>query len=1363
MHFKDYPGSINGMAQDNYGNIWIAARDNGLFKYDGTRMFHYKHERNNPNSLFTDRLECILADKDGTIWIGTWSEGLIHFNPVENTFTKYQYDEADFGGIRSNSITALAQDENRGIWIGTATGLDYFDPITQRFKHDFTQETDERYLQKEHIRSLYIDRSNVLWIGCGSPFYDDTSPGGLFKFDVENSKITRYINSPSPYSLIDNRVKAIFEDSQGTFWVGTAGDGLHTMNREKGNFIRHTYDPENPQKLSRPPQKNIFNYAIDHISFISEDAQGFIWIGTFGAGLNRYDPKNKRVQHFGSDETGVYHLENDSFWTSLITRDHLLWAGAWDSHNIYKINTLNKLTHNKYYNPIYSFAENNDGTIYMGAQNELLRENADQSLDTLLRLGNEEQFLVFLEISDEGNIWISSSLGLYNFNPRSGKLVAYTKDEKTNLKTDNIWNTKQLNSDSLLVGTPIGLYLLDLNSKKFKQYPYLDPVSDSPIEVRIARIFIDSHKNVWIGTREHSLKRFDMNSERFMDYRILEADNADIFDIYEDESQRLYVGSSRGLSQYNIGLDRFEAVDDLYGLMNEVPITAITAESDSILWLESDRGLIKFNIPTQAASLYNRSWGYEPDAGMHAGFFKSSRGDYYKGTFPGYYKFRFSKFDEVSEREIRPFIGEILVDNKPVVKSKDQNNQAEFQFLHNQNSISFELGYINYQSYPTDFMLQYSLGGFEDIWREGAHGEMVRYHSLAPGKYDFKIRAMDVYGDWQEATQIFQIVPPWWATWWAYAGYAIAIGWSVFAFYRFKLNQKLQKVEALRLKELDAVKTKLYTNITHEFRTPLTVILGMAEQILEHPKEHFKEGLNMIVRNGHNLLGLVNQMLDLRKLESGKLNLKYQQADIVGYIKYIAESFHSLGENKGIQIHFLADKDELIMDFDEVRLQQIASNLIANAVKFTPRGGHIYISTGEKDNCFILKIKDTGIGIKKADLPYVFDRFYQSDGSHTRHSEGTGIGLALTLELVKLMGGTMSVKSYKRKGAEFIVNLPIHHSSEFGEPVMESSFSKTNSNSEDLAFIEETTLPVISIDELDEENDLQEAPIVLIADDNDDVRNYIASCLVKEYGVKIAENGAECERIAKDVIPDLIVLDVMMPYKDGFEVCKLLKTDERTSHIPIIMLTAKADMDSRLEGLELGADAYLTKPFHKKELLTRISNLLSIRRQLQKYYRSSLEQGLAAVKEDTREIDVVSLNQVAPKSQLIIDSEYSYNPSIPHDLSLENTFVIKAKNEIEAHLAEEAFNVGKLCRLLALSNSQVHRKLSALTGLSATHFIRYVRLIKAKEMLVESRFKISAIALDCGFNDPSYFSRVFKKEFGISPQQWRNKNTEVQG
>jgi len=488
----------------------------------------------------------------------------------------------------------------------------------------------------------------------------------------------------------------------------------------------------------------------------------------------------------------------------------------------------------------------------------------------------------------------------------------------------------------------------------------------------------------------------------------------------------------------------------------------------------------------------------------------------------------------------------------------------------------------------------------------------------------------------------------------------------------------------------------------------------------------------MIIRNGESLLKLVNEMLDLSKLESGKMSLQLVQGDVIIFLRYLVESFHSLGESQKKQLHFLSEIDSLYTAYDPEKMRQIISNLLSNALKFTPEKGNIYISVNESSlpgkedqSLLVIKVKDTGIGIPEDQMQYIFDRFYQSDNSHTRMAEGKGIGLALTKELVKLMEGEISVKSPPtgtNKGSEFTIMLPFKRLA-IAEPgiaypglkyIPQQKINGTTENK----------------NEFIDENANSEKPLILLVEDNADVVAYTASCL-PDYRLAVGKDGMEGLEIATDTIPDLIITDVMMPLMDGFELCHKLRNDERTSHIPIIMLTAKADMASKMEGLERGADVYLEKPFYREELLLRIKKLLELRKHLQQHYLKKA--GLT-----DKPVTILTL----------------------FDDKIEDAFVRKVREAVEVHLADFNFTVEQLCKYIFMSHSQLHRKLEALTGCSPNKFIRIIRLNKSKELLRTSDNSISSIAFECGYNDPAYFSRVFKQEHNVTPQEWRVKYKE---
>lgn len=527
---------------------------------------------------------------------------------------------------------------------------------------------------------------------------------------------------------------------------------------------------------------------------------------------------------------------------------------------------------------------------------------------------------------------------------------------------------------------------------------------------------------------------------------------------------------------------------------------------------------------------------------------------------------------------------------------------------------------------------------------------------------------------------------------------------------RVKIEKEKEKSEALRLQELDSFKTRFYANITHEFRTPLTVIDGMANELESNPNKAPKKNLSLIRKNSKNLLELVDQMLDLSKIQAGKVTSDFLQDDIILFIKYLVETHESFANLKNIGLQFYSDETELLMDIDARKVEKVLTNLISNAVKFTPEYGKILVvakKVNQNDQALLqVLVKDTGIGISTEQLPYIFDRFHQTNPKH--NNQGTGIGLALVKELIAIMGASISVESELGNGTTFSLLFPIQNEAALGSQTVGYEF-KPIASKEDFVTDEEP-------------NSNSEFPILLIIEDNADVTYYLQTCLQDKYQILTSSNGKEGIEKAFETLPDIIISDVMMPMMDGFETCATLKEDERTSHIPIILLTAKATSEDKLAGLSHGADVYLIKPFEKEELTIRLHNLLEIRKTLQRKYSSTL-----------------------------ISSQ-------THNIALDNkedSFIEKTEKIILSHLEEETFSIHELARELNLSRSQVHRKIKALTDMSAAIYIRHIRLYKAKELLASTQLSISEIAYQVGFKTPLYFSQVFKETFGVSPNATR--------
>lgn len=526
-----------------------------------------------------------------------------------------------------------------------------------------------------------------------------------------------------------------------------------------------------------------------------------------------------------------------------------------------------------------------------------------------------------------------------------------------------------------------------------------------------------------------------------------------------------------------------------------------------------------------------------------------------------------------------------------------------------------------------------------------------------------------------------------------------------------KMLWELKQAEATSLKELDEAKTKLLTNISHEFRTPLTIMLGMARLIKEHPDEWFRKGSEKIIQNGHALLHLVNDLLDMARLEAGAMTVNCLQQDIITQLRYLVGSFSSVATEKNIDLQFSPHSGEFIMDFDEDKLMQIVSNLLSNALKFTPKDGKVELSTENllSQHSFSIRVKDNGPGIAAEHLPQIFDRFYRIENPLLQSQSGSGLGLALTRELITLMNGTVSVESEPGAGTQFTITLPVTNEAPLKEKMTEIETLEFTDSAERF-----------QINKLPPDN--TSAPVVLIVEDNRDLTEYLQHILATEYRVVSAADGKSGLEQAFELIPDIIVSDVMMPVMDGIALLERLKSDIRTSHIPVVMLTAKADITSRLTGLEKGADEYLAKPFHEKELRIRLRNLIDMRERMQQHFAS-----------------------------LTPDATHLQDKS----LKIENEFIRKIRAFMEENIAAEEFEIQQLCRQMAMSRAQLYRKFKALTGKSVFEYLRTLRLHKAKELLLTSTLNVTQVCFDVGFNNLSHFSRIFTEEFGRKPSDFR--------
>ncbi|MCD4725101.1 MAG: response regulator, partial [Bacteroidales bacterium] len=1039
-------------------------------------------------------------------------------------------------------------------------------------------------------------------------------------------------------------------------------------------------------------------------------------------------------------------------WLSLIDERKRLWCGS--RYGVYLFDKQNRQFDNYFFKP------------------------SDNSKSYITRDIFEDAKTGLIFMAEQG------ADGLHYFYParKQFSFLLLPVDPLKDLTVNSIF---QPTDGKIWIVCPYGLFKLSNDRKKIipvividESYPWLQEMLE------------DRNGNIWISSLNSGLQRVNLQSgklEKPKNWRnYFEGDRnvPDILHLQLDKDNRIwFIRQYGGYGYYDIERDSvhyfFRPDSNDTGFYH---LTCYARGKDNIIWAgdwENGLGYINPDFPEkgvqaksstenglQSNTVYNirhddkdRLWMltgaglemFDPATGQTA-LFNQNDGIITYDTFSNRNSYIPGSFERLSDgrmvigyrRGLGFFHPDSLVTNKEIpipyltsVKVYEKENSSDtalfyskgIDLVYHQNFLTFEYSAISL-TIGSEVIFYHQLEGIDRDWVQSSR-RFASYSNLAPGNYTFRVKTQSGYNLWSDKPVVFDITihPPWWKTWWAYALYILVIGGAFFGFYRFQLNRQLALREASRLKELDEIKSQLYANITHEFRTPLTVITGMADEIKSQMKpgeqSRFTEFLDMIKRNAGSLLHLVSQMLDLSKLESGKLELKPIQADVVPYLQYITESFQSFAESKGIKLVFYNETEKVIMDYDPDKLFTIISNLLSNAIKFTRKGGkvicHLHTSGKLHPGNLILKIKDTGIGIPEDMLPNIFNRFFQIDSTSTRKGEGTGIGLSLAKELVELMKGCITVKSQEGKGSEFTVHLPVTRNAQ----KQVSKFDREQTDRE-ISDKWPAGLPAeLMTEELPGSDtfDAPDHPLTLIVEDNKDVAKYIALCLGEDYSIHHAKDGQEGIDKALELIPDIIICDVMMPEKDGFEVCSFLKQDERTSHIPIIMLTAKTGRDDRLEGLMSGADAYLAKPFDKKELLVRIEKMIALRKLLHEKFSAA---------------------------------KYELKSSLSPD-NIEDLFLKKAIHFIENNIDDSDFGSLQLARSISMSESQLYRKLKALTGKSTALFIRSIRLQKAKELLKTTTLNVSEVAYETGFSDPAWFSRAFKEEFGESPGAHRDK------
>ncbi|NVK64479.1 MAG: response regulator [Flavobacteriales bacterium] len=1282
---------ISSIFQDSKGYFWFGSR-RGLTRYD-THSFHYY------SFAEADRhrgIGAITEDLDGNLWMtfGAFG-GLVKFDGHHF----YEYKEGAGLDLGEQYLGIVHTDKKGNIWLKSETQIIRFDGEKFTcFPYQFQNLRNLNVIIKENDKGEF-------WL---------SALGGLCHIvgdEMQYYAIEEHSENNLCHPVMDGENGLIITTGSGISVL--KDDSLHiypatfVLNHNVRNTLRlnHNFLLATEQKKMAICSVNdrFLTISADNTPVFSSahplfvDKSENIWLSATGKGVQCYNPNG--FKHFKFDEL----KKGGNVSAILEDKSGNIWFGS-HGFGLYKYDgnkhTYIDLIPNRKEISIRSLLQDSEGNIWVGTVyfGVYKIENVNSPSPTITRINcfNGADFHTFaLEEDKDHNIWLGTrTRGLVKYD--GTHFTHYPLNEK---EPANIRALKKDKSGNLWIALENG-GIRKYDGSHLTSYTTAHGLSSN----HAVSLMMHSDGSIWIGTSDKGVNRFDGRTFTHITLDDGLSSNA-IWTITEDAKSNIWLGADKCLNvlipdSAKNGKYSIHTYCDLNGLKGaEFYANSGMLDRNNQLWWGTDQMAVMLPHPKNILTHKALKISLEDLNLVNNRVDFKSLQDSIENNNPWYTK-GIDPIDLTNAdfKAVHPFV------NCPSGLSLPQTIN-DLKFIYSARGAK-----------PSaDLKFSYFMEGIDKSWSIPSSDNTTNYRGIPAGTYTIHAKVSEVNGVWSEPhSYSFTILPFWWQTWWAYTIWAImgiALIWSI---NRMLNIRRKEKADAEHIKEMDAVKGQLYANITHEFRTPLTLIIGMNEQIEGHQKEK-----TIIRRNSEKLLLQINQLLDASKLESGSLKLELIQYDIVSYIQFLTESFHGLASDKEIKLTFYSEVERLVMDYDEQKIQSIVYNLLSNAIKFTPKGGSIicHLSEVSENNqrLFQLKIKDSGVGIAPNELDKIFDQFYQANNIHESQNTGSGIGLAFTKSLVELMGGTISAESTVDQGTSFTLRIPVRNDSEKkGTGEFNQPFGWGTDRS-----VQDEKRPSVKNDDPDALN-------LLIIEDNPEIANYLDSVFNSTYRTHLAENGKIGISMAFDIIPDAIISDVAMPEMDGYEVCETLKQDERTSHIPIILLTAKTAQEEKMSGLKAGADLYITKPFYRDELNLSLEKLISIRQKLQAYYAA-----LGSEINDETEL-----------------TEAKFSP-------VEEAFLDKLNAIIEAHLTDTDFGVSELSEKAGLSQMQVYRKLKALTDKTPSQFIRSYRLNKGLKLIQTSDLNISEVAYEVGFSDPNYFSRTFHKEFGNPPGHFK--------
>ena len=1333
--------SVIKIHQDRKGFMWFATR-NGLNRYDGTAFLVYKHNNSDLQSLCNNHVTALAEDKYGTLWIGTMG-GLNRLDLTQNRMSSYNAPEAADSSMYKAWISTLYVDKKERLWVGTNRGLYQYDYNTHTFlPFDLGGE-----LKDQQVMVISEDNSGNLLIG--------TLNRGLYICDDRMQLLSRYYKNATPLSLTDNNISSVYEDAYGQLWVGTRGAGLNKIIRKTNQVVGYTVD----------------NCSIGNNSIrIIQPYDGKLVIGTFN-GLVLIDPETSRFESYTNFDERKGGLSHFSVFSSFVDNANALWIGTYAGGVSYN-NSLNNRF--KYYDlrggshflfgifATMAYQQSTE-TLWIASEGrgllafDLRQETFEHCLlDPESKKSNDRN--IIKSIYPEGDIiWCGTQLGtIYKFDTRTKKFSLYYSFNKE----ISIYTIDRCSDGMLWIGTT--------DNRGITRFRADGTILQNDTIARYfpsVRCFREIRQGVYlVGMHVGGLVCFDSNTGQRTVFKTgltgsHQLYNDHITSIEKDDAGRIWIGTNGGgFCRYDEEKGITDRLTVNEGLSDD-NVCSIIAGDDGRLWLTTGNGISAYDPVTRHFTNYSGKSEIPVNEFSMKGGIRLPDGRILFSGSNGVISFYPEQLKE--NHFIPPVVfTSLTINNKPIqvgdasgILKNILEDGSEIRLQYNQNNLSVGYVALSYV-FPNQNQYAYKLEGYDTDWNDAGFRKEAFYTNLKPGDYIFHVRASNNDGIWNDegASVAIHIEPPLWQTWYAYLFYLIVIGSVGYVIYYYlHMKRKLERdlvekqKEQQRQKEFHQAKIRMFTNFSHELRTPLMLILSPLEEVLQRVDMNagLKGSLHLIYSNAQRLLLLVNQLMDLRKNQSGSMQLRASHGDLYLFVQEIYIAFNQIATKEQIIFRFESEVSAIEGWFDRALMEKVVFNLLSNAFKHTVADESVTISLevlssdelrekyagrshGElpdADKYACLSVADTGKGIDEADKLHIFAPFYQGTDESELNTMGTGIGLSLVLSIVKLHKGLIWVEDNAPKGVVFRVLFPIdctvytpEQLAEEVNPLKNSYLDMERVNPEPVVSLEETV-----------QRETKRRYTLLLAEDNPDVRQYVKSRLEPYYTVLEAADGVEAFDKATGELPDLVISDIMMPRMDGLQLCTQIKQDLRTGHIPVVIITAKSMVMHIKEGFQCGADDYIVKPFNMDILLYRVRNILASRERLKELYgkKFSLESlGIETTSADDR-------------------------------------FMQKFFEIIEQNISNPELNVDIICKGVGMGRANFYRKLKAITDLAPADLIRNKRLEVAAGMLSGTSLNISEVSDSVGFNTPSYFATCFKNMYGMSPSEYVQKQKET--